>query len=328
MKMNKLILSIFILSILFSRCKKEEYSVPVPKDALQNDALKRKLGPNIVGDYIDFVYAIAIPASKGKIVSAQIESSIPGATATYIDPKSYYTNTSGNDVGITVANASVNEGNKTSVTLSKDTNAVAFRYYYYIPEEARGKQVSFTFSAKSSNGETVTYKLGPYNISKMDVTRNITVSDGSKVYISISDMAAYTATEAASIASKIDLVYLYRSYTTGAFNHALVSPTATEYLPGVTLPSGVSNDSKLYEVFGLQDRNLANLQYGIYIDDADLLQFDFSPARTTNYAIDLKAESGVWVETADKKYRAFVFVNSINNTAKTMTISIKRIAVQ
>lgn len=326
--MNKIFLLLtFALIALFTGCKKEEYSLPAVKDALQNDALKRKLGPNIVGDYIDFVYAIAIPAERGKIVSATVEASMAGAAATYIDPKTYYTTAGGADGGITVASPSVNEGNKTNITLTKDTNTVAFRYYYYIPEEARGKQVSFTFTAKSSNGETVNYKLGPYNISRMDVARNITVSDGNKMYVSIADLTAYTAAEAAANASKIDLVYLYRTYTTGAFNHALVAPTGTTYLPGVLLPSGVANDSKLYEVFGLQDRNLANLQYGIYIDDVDFQQFDFSPTRTTNYAIDLKAESGVWVETADKKYRAYVFINSINNTAKSAVISIKRLAM-
>ncbi len=323
--MKKISIISLALVFLLSACQKKEYSLPVAKDALQIDALKRKLGPNIIGDYIDFVYAIALPSAKGKIVSAQVQASIAGAAATYIDPKSYYTNTSGVDVGITVAAASVNENSTTSVTLTKDTNAVAFRYYYYIPEEARGKEVSFTFSAKSSNGEIVSYKLGPYKISKMDMAKNITVTDGGKMYFSIADMAAYTAAEIGSNASKIDLVYLYRTYTTGAFNHALNAPTASAYLPGITLPSGVNNDTKLYEVFGLQDRNLANLQYGIYVDDIDLIQKDFSKA--PNNAIDLKAESGIWVETADKKYRAYIFINSVNNTTKSAVISIKRLAM-
>lgn len=323
--MKKISILSLALVLLLSACEKKEYHVPVPKDELQIDALKRKLGPNIIGDSIDFVYAIALPSAKGKIVAAQVQASIAGAAATYIDPKSYYTNTSGVDVGITVAGASVNEGNTTSVILTKDTNAVAFRYYYSIPEEARGKEVSFTFSAKSSNGETVSYKLGPCKISKMDIAKNITVSDADKMYFSIADMAAYTAAEIGSNTSKVDLVYLYRSYTTGAFNHALSAPTASDYLPGVTLPSGVNNNTKLYEVFGLQDRNLANLQYGIYVDDIDLIEKDFSKA--ANNAIDLKAESGIWVETADKKYRAYIFINSINNTAKSAVISIKRLTM-
>jgi hypothetical protein len=33
-----------------------------------------------------------------------------------------------------------------------------------------------------------------------------------------------------------------------------------------------------------------------------------------NYAIGLRAEAGVWVETADKKYRAYIYINSVNAT--------------
>jgi hypothetical protein len=42
-----------------------------------------------------------------------------------------------------------------------------------------------------------------------------------------------------------------------------------------------------------------------------------------NYALGLRAEAGVWVETTDKKYRAYIFVNSIN-AAGTAVISIMR----
>lgn len=250
--MKKLIL-FFILCfyITLSGCEKDEYSLPVPKDALQNDALKRKFGPNIAGQFIDFAYAIAIPAAKGKIVSAQVEATIAGGDQTYIDPKSYHTNTSGADVGVEVAAASVNNNNITSINLTRDTNAVTFRYYYQVPEAAKGKEVSFTFSAKSSNGETVSYKLGPYAVSKMDMVKRLTVSDNNLMYVSIADMKVYNAVEAAANPGKIDLVYLYRSISGASFNHALVAPAASEYLNGFTLPQGVNNDSKLIRVFGL-----------------------------------------------------------------------------
>lgn len=323
--MNKFNIFLIGVIICFSACDQKEYALPTAKNELQNDVIKRKLGPNIAGDSIDFAYAIAIPASIGNITSAQVEASIAGATTTYIDPKSYYTNTSGVDVGITVAAASVNNANITSIQLNKDTNAVTFRYYYVIPPEAKGKEVTFKFSATGSNGQTVSYNMGPYKISNMDVVRRLTVSDGNMMYVSVADMSIYNSTTASANAAKVDLIYLHRSYTTGAFNHALVAPTGTTYLPGITLPSGVSNDTRLNEIFGLQDRNLSYLQYGIYVDDVDLQQYDFSPAKTTNYAIDLRAESGVWVETADKKYRAYIFVNAINNNAKTMVISMKRL---
>jgi len=102
----------------------------------------------------------------------------------------------------------------------------------------------------------------------------------------------------------------------------LVSPGSdAANLPGVTLPTGVNRSTKLRKVFGLQDRNLANLQFGIYIDDIDFQQLDM--VDMPNYALGLRAESGVWVETTDKKYRAYIFVNSIN-AAGTAVISILR----
>ena len=306
-------------------CKKEEYALPVAKDVLQNDAIKRTLGPNIVGNQIEFAYAMAILPEKGKLVSAQVEASIPGASGTYLENKSYYTNTSGNDVGVPIGDPSVTNDKITAVNFTKDTSAATLRYYYVIPEEARGQTVSFTFSAKSSNGETVSYKMGPYTIAKMDMKRNIAVKDGDNAYISIADMAVYNATDAAAKADKIDLVYLYRNITTSAFNHALVSPAASEFLPDVSLPAGVNKSTQVQKVFNLQDYNLAQLQYGIYIDDMDFEKLDLSNA--PNYAINLKAEAGTWVETADKKYRAYIYINSVNNSGKSAVISIKRYAL-
>jgi hypothetical protein len=54
----------------------------------------------------------------------------------------------------------------------------------------------------------------------------------------------------------------------------------------------------------------------------DFQQLDLSGS--PDFAINLKAESGAWVETADGKYRAYIYVNSIDNTTKSAKISIKR----
>jgi hypothetical protein len=139
-------------------------------------------------------------------------------------------------------------------------------------------------------------------------------------------MAVYNEADAATKADKIDLVYLYRNITGKAFNHALVSPAAdAQYLPDVTLPSGVNRSTQVQKVFNLQDYNLAQLQYGIYIDDLDFQQLDLTNAQ--DYAINLKAEAGTWVETADKKYRAYIYFNSVSNSGKSAVISIKRYAL-
>ena len=318
------------LLYMLSGCVKDKtYSTPVPKDVLQNDVIKRKQGPNIVGDTIDFAYAMAILPSKGKLTTAQVEASIDGATGTYLENKSYYYNSQpgiNSDIGIVIGSPSVTTKNKTTVTFTKDTMAATLRYYYIIPEEARGKTVSFTFSATSSNGESVSYKMGPYTISKMDVKRGIVVKDSAQAYISIGDMAVYDSATAATKGASIDLIYLYRTVpTTSTFNHALVAPAAdAQYRPGLPMPTGVTNNSQLVKVFNLQDFNLAYLQYGIYIDDVDLRQLDFSTA--SNFAINVKQEGGVWIQTADKKYRAYVYIKSA--AAKTITICIKRLAMQ
>lgn len=274
---------------------------------------------------IEFAYAMAIPAGKGKLVSARAEATIAGASGTYLENNTYFTNSSGQDVGVNIGQPSVNDGARTSVTFSKDTNAATLRYFYIVPEEARGKEVSFTFSATGSDGSTVSYKMGPYSIARMDIVRNLAVNNATTNYISIADMTVYNATNAAANAGKIDLIYLYRA-APATFLHALVSPAAeAQYRPGVTLPAGVNKSTKLSKVFNLQDYHLARLQFGIYIDDLDFQQLDL--ANAPNYAINLRAEAGTWAETADGKYRAYIYINSVNANGSAV-ISMKRYDTQ
>jgi hypothetical protein len=310
--MRKLIYKNFLICFLmlfaFAACQKDVYTIPSAVSGLSNDCIKRTLGPNIVGLPIEFAYAMAIPKLQGKLVSAQVEASIAGAVGTYLEYRSFYTNTSGQDVPVTVGTPSVTDGKITKMAFTVDTIAATLRYFYIIPGEARGKSVTFTFSATSSDGKTVSYVMGPYTISNMDIKKNLAVSNANAQFISIADMAVYTA--ATGTAAKTDLVYLYRAAPT-SFIHALVAPAAdTVYLPGVTLLSGVKNNTKVSKVFNMQDRNLAALQYGIYVDDVDFIGVSLIDA--PNYALGLKAEAGVWVETADRKYKAYIYVNSVN----------------
>ncbi len=316
------LITVLLVVLFFTSCQEKEYSLPLGKTGLNNDCIKRTLGPNIVGSNIEFAYAMAMPASEGKIVSSQVVATIAGATGTYLENRSFYTNSSGVDVPITVGSPSATTDMKTMVAFTRDTCAATLRYFYTVPEAARGGSVSFTFSATASNGQTVSYQMGPYSIVKMDMKLDLVASDNKAMYLSIADMALYDATTAPANASKIDLVYLYRNIAGITFTHALVSPTATEYLPGVTLPSGLTNSTKMSKTWALNDFNLARLQYGIYIDDADFKAVDFTNA--PNFVINLKAQAGTWIETADGKYRAYIYINVVNNTAPSMTISIKR----
>lgn len=315
------------LSLMAVSCKKDGYKLPTAANKLQDEGLKRSLGPNIVGQPIEFAYAMALPAIKGKLVSCTAEASIAGAAGTWMENKSYFTdvNQSGKDTGVLIGSPYTTSGTTTTVDFTVDTNATTLRYYYIIPEEARGKSVSFTFTAKSSDGESISTRMGPYTVSNMDIVLKQKATNKGNMYISIGDMKIYDSTGAAAHAGSIDLVYLYRSYTTSAFNHALVSPAADPaYLPDVILPAGVTNDTKMLKVFNLRDHNLApDEQYGdTFIDDIDLQKIDLTG--DPDYALNLKQDAGIWVVTADGKYKAYVFVNSV--ATNTATISIKRLA--
>lgn len=330
MRQYKFLHLVLALSLVFfASCADDEIPSPESVTKLTNDCIKRSLGPNVAGLTVDFVYAVALPSNLGKIVSAQVEASIAGAEGTYLEHRSFYTDGSGADIPVTVGNPSATSGTKTEVTFTTDTCAASLRYYYKIPYEAKGRKVEFTFSARASNGESVSYKAGPYDISNMDMALDLVVTDEEKQYISIADLAVYDAAEAAANAAKIDLVYLYRSDIT-SFVHAFAAPaTDRQYLPGITLPSGVNNNTPIRRVNNLRDKHLARMQYGIYVDDPDFAAVDFTGM--PNYTLNIRNEYGMWVETQDGKYRAYIYVNAVNpgttnpgipsNSAK---ISIKR----
>ncbi|MDR2773450.1 MAG: DUF4466 family protein, partial [Tannerella sp.] len=295
---------------------------------LTNDCIKRSLpvAPNIVGNNIEFAYAMALPPSLGKLQYAQVVASIPGGEGTRFDPNSYYTNNAGLDIPVPVTSESVPDGAVTSVTFTADTCASTLRYYYYIPEEARGKEVSFTFSVKASNGQTAEYKMGPYKISTMDMTLNKILSHGNACYISFhSDSEAvtvYTAADIAansSLASQTDLVYTYNS--NADLTHCFFAADASvELHPGVTFPPGFASNTKIIKVYGLRDRQLSDLNSSLHIDDLDFREISFNTYYSN--ALKLVTEGGMWIETADGQYRAFVYINA--TAANTATISVKR----
>ena len=210
-----------------------------------------------------------------------------------------------------------------------DTTAATLRYYYAVPEEARGQKVSFHFSAKSSNGETTSFSTNEYAISNMDMIRNIVVADNAACYLSIKDLKAYTKAEIdanASLAANIDLVYLYRVKTGVNFGHALVSPTASSYLEGAVIPTGASSSSKIEKQVNIRDQQLSDKQYAVFIDDLDFEKLNIDQA--ANFVLNFKTDEGAWIVTTDGTYKAYVYINSVDNTAKKMTISIKRYKVK
>ncbi len=309
-------------------CDDEPVLMKDPVTALSNDCIKRSLpiAPNLIGEEIEFAYAMAIPKELGQLTSAQVVASIPGASGTYFDPNSYHTNASGQDVPVLVASESQTSGGTTSIQFTADTSAATLRFYYIIPDEARGKEVSFTFSVKSSNGQSAEYSMGPYKISNMDMTRNLSLTSDDECYLSFHDnteaAVIYSKNDIAadpSLASQIDLVYAL--HASADLSHALYAADAPEaYRPDVVFPSGFSNQTKIIKEYGLRDRQLSNLQYSHFIDDLDFQGINMD--RSTNYVLTLKEEAGAWIETADGSYRAFVYINAAG--ADGMTVSVKR----
>ncbi|MDR1023961.1 MAG: DUF4466 family protein [Prevotellaceae bacterium] len=322
-----------LTSLTPSGCTEKDTEVAL----LKNDCLKRSVGPNVVGLDIEFAYAMATPYGAGRIVSACVEADIAGAPQTWLEHRYYHTDReTGADVGMTVGNPSVNDGNRTTVEFTVDTCAATLRYYYRIPEEARGKSVTFTFSATSSAGETVSMKMGPYAISKMDIKKNISARSAAR-FLSIEDMAVYSAADAAKIPEKIDLVYLRPDGSSPYYDligPAFVSPAADpQYRPGVTLPAGANNDTKIRKEYGVHDRHLATLDgpnavsSGVFIDDVDFetIKLDDMP----DYALGLRQYSCLWVETHDGRYRAFIYVSALNGEGvSSCTIHIKRLKIK
>ena len=116
-----------------------------------------------------------------------------------------------------------------------------------------------------------------------------------------------------------------------AFNHAFVAPAADaeKFLPDIKLPAGVNRNTKIRDV-GIKDAHLARLhlkdapeaQPAIFIDDIDLRDMDMSTM--PNYALDLIANDGMFLETQDGKYKAYVYINKANSGRAGATISMKR----
>ena len=254
--------SLFLLSSLFLTfgCSKENVST------LKNDLIKKSIGPNLVNDTIRFAYAMAIPG--GKLTSASADASVAGALKTGFGPYSWRTDNNGNDIPVMVAKNCVTNGKISGATFI-DTCASTLRYNYAIPEEARGKSVSFVFSGTANNGEVVSFSTPEYKISKMDLQRNITLVTGGACYLSIKQMKAFTMAEvlANNLAGEIDLIYFYS--TSSGIGHSLVSPsTSPVYLYTALVPSGSNNSTKVSKRRDVRDSQLGSA-YSEFIDDLD-----------------------------------------------------------
>jgi len=317
MKMIKYITSLVLVASMVA-CTED------PASLLRDDYLMKTYGPAIVGEPMEFAYAMG--ALEGMLLSATAEVNIPGDSGTGFDPNSYHVDNRGNDVGVPVAEVTT-EDNLSIANFTADTVVSTLRFTYIIPEEARGQKISITFSAESTTGETVSTSVPQFEVSEMTMMRDIVLSDEDVCYFSIEDMRGYTEAEviANGIQNKIDLIYIYDALNPEGFKygHALVSPGADErYFNEVSVPASFRNNRTLIEKQAfLWDSHFTGEVPAVYVDDIDLETFNLTGAG--DFILGITTRSSAFMETADGRYRAYIYVNEARGG--NLTFGMKRI---
>lgn len=317
---------LFSLMAFISSCEKDDNG-----GMLKNDLIKRTVGPNIVGQKIEFVYAAG--TLEGSLKEFSVTASIAGDTGTGFEPYAWYTDSKGVDQQIEAATSCTTD-DRQSVALLKDTTSLTLRYYYVIPEAARGKTVSFNFTSKSSTGEIQSYSYQNLDVSNVDMKTNIVMKSGENCYFSITDMKAYTLDEvnAGSLSDKIDFIYNYQAMDPSGqykYGHYFVSPaTEAKYCGNdVIVPADWTKNSTAM-LKGLANRD-GQLQgsgtIDVFVDEIDLRSFSTDGCQ--NFAGSLIKDANVVMTSADKKSVIYVYINKVDDTAGTITIGFKRLVL-
>jgi len=319
-KLYTIILVSLCVLVGFNSCSDDDDT------ALKNDLLKKSYGPVIPGTTLEFAYALGA-VDGARLQTAEVTASIPGAEGTGISDKSRYTDYNGGaEIEVTIA-TSVSTGGAISKAALIDTIAATVRYFYIVPEEARGKQISFTFSGTSATS-SVSMGSDAYTVSNMDIKIAQTM-DLERCYYSVKDMRAYTKAEVESqnLGSKVDIVFIDKP-TMGSgfsFGRALVAPSNEKnYLTAAEIPSGANNKTLIERRYWPDGQlKIGGGVQNVFIDDIDLRQAAVDGSVT--YAYGLGTDQGVLIKTADGKYTAYLYINSY--TDGVLTFGIKRLAI-
>ncbi len=313
-----------IIALVFlasASCKKEE-------DVLKNDLLKINFAPLIIGQKIQFDYAMG--TLSGKLKTAWAEASIAGADGTGFEAYSWFNNIHGIDVPVKVADDLNTVNNVSTATFIVDTTAATLRYFYVIPDEARGRKLSFVFSSQTTLGDKTSRSSDEYKVSLMEMKRLINLTKDT-CYFSIADMKAYTRDEVESgnLQSKIDFIYAYRDSLNGfAYGHCLVSPaTEAKFRPAdLIIPSACTNYTKMEKQYNKDGQLKGSDIPSIYLSDNDLKTVDLTEA--PDFVLHFINDGGAFMETQDGTYVAYVYFNSANVLKGMATISIKRLELK
>lgn len=322
MKYGKII--ILICLALASSCTKS-LNVKHAADRLGNDCINRfYYVPYIVGTTMEFAYAMYMPEGSGKLQSASVQCTFKGAEGTFLEHNTYSTDDYGEDLPHQIGNPCVVDGSKYTVNFLRDTTASTLRFHYVIPEEARGKEISFHFSCLASTGETVSYDIGPCRVREMDMKLDMKLTP-SKCYFSLDKMEAYTAAQAEFLEVPIDFVWGYStSFDDKSNRSTFLNPARVgKFTNWFTFQqSGIKmNDTAKMYRYNIIEPQLGRQEFdGFYIDDRDFLSLELNC--DTDWLPGINNRNGFWVETSDGKYRAYVYCNFVS--ADYCTISVKR----
>lgn len=318
-----LYLLLYAVAVAFcSSCSDDE-------SPLRNDLLRKDVGPVLVGNTLEFAYAIG--STDGTPIKAvEVTASFPGAEGTGIAINSRYTNPdNGEEEEVRIATETSTEG-----TVSKayivDTVAATIRYFYVVPEVARGSKIKFHFRSITGTGEA-TVQSPEYTVSNVEIFKNLSLSSGERSCFSLETMQSYSVAqvEEMGIAGKIDFIYTYKP-TMGSgwsFAYGLVSPSNEKgYLYPVEIPSGAANRTLMEKRYWPDGQLKTSGVPTIYVDEIDLRQAALDGV--TAHAYELGQDQGILIKSHDGKYIAYLYINETSSNLKRMSFAIKRLTLK
>lgn len=311
-----------VVAAIHSSCSDDE-------SPLRNDLLRKDSGPVLVGNTLEFAYAIG--STDGTPIKAvEITASIPGAEGTGIARNSRYTNpNNGEEEEVRIATETRTEG-----TVSKayivDTIAATVRYFYVVPKEARGSRIKFHFRSITGSGEA-SVQSPEYTVSSVEIFKDLSLSAGQRSCFSLETMQSYSVAqvEELGIADKIDFIYTYKpSMGSGwTFAHGLVSPSNEKgYLYPVEIPTGAANRTLMEKRYWPDGQLKTSGVPTIYVDEIDLRQATLDGV--TAHAYELGQDQGVLIKSHDEKYIAYLYINETSGNLQRMNFGIKRLTLK
>lgn len=332
-------LLLLLISFSFYSCEKSN-------DYELAKYLKKTYGPIIVGHTVDFSFAIA-SSDGSSLKDFEITATYAGQTGTIADTKCYWTLTDGVTyskemlTGVTTASkvtsGSVIDGISWEMgsTSGYSSQAVTIRYSYITPEEARGKTLQFNIRYTTLKGSEQSYSTIEYNVEKMDMVKDIILTDltgnTGRNYYSLSELKAYTKAEVESQNKSAVIDFVFR-YTTSAIttpggssitlNTCISSPSNSVYLNTNYIPSTWTKNATLIESCKWDDMQLKGNTPNSYVTDLDLENSSLNGKTFGEYG--LLKDFSLLMQTADGKYRAFVYLKSVGATT---VIGVKRLQI-